>query len=89
MEERATCKLEFEVGITKEQVCELLSKYTAEYCIANFYPEREIGCKSVAFAVVDLPPKLLPQLYKDGAIKWIETLMSFHEPARDAAACAA
>ena len=70
-----TCKLIFPCGsITKIQLGALLRKYTADFEIANFYPE--IGIKSVTMAVVDIPREMVPVLYKNNALKSIEVISS-------------
>jgi hypothetical protein len=75
-----TCKLIFPFGsiTSKEQVATILSKHTKDWSIANFYPEMEVGCNKMTFAVVDVPEKIIPDLMKEHAIKDIDMMFTAH-----------
>jgi len=78
MADYATCRLIFPPGTAETVVGEVLSKYTKDFSVANYYPEREIGCLRIAFAVVDIPHQIIPQLHRDEAIQGVETMMTFN-----------
>ena len=74
-----TCKLIFSLGIIKdeEQLNELLKKYTDDFSIANFYPEKEIGCNKTTVAIIDVPQKIVTLLLKEKIVKEIDLMSSF------------
>jgi hypothetical protein len=74
----ATCKLIFPFGsITEEGVRQLLAKYTGDFAVANFYPDREIGCNHTTFAIVDVPQKVIQQLHHDARIQEIDPMTTY------------
>ncbi len=87
MVDYTACKLVFPVGINKPMVIALLSKYTSDYSIANFYAEKEIGCNKIAFAVVDVPHNIIPQLFRDEAITGIELITSYNSASSKCGGC--
>ena len=72
-----TYKLIFQHNsITKIQLEELLSKYTKDFSVANFYPEMKIGCNTITFAIVDFPQAILTSLWKESIIKNIDAMFT-------------
>lgn len=72
-----TCKLVFDVGIDMAGVGKLLSKYTKDFEIANFYGEKQIGGNKIAFAVVDIPHASLADIADDKLIKAVDSMKSY------------
>jgi len=72
-----TCKLIFPFGsVTREQVEQLLKRHTNDWDIANFYPEKEVGCNKMTFAVVDVPEDVVPSLLKESVVKDIDLMFT-------------
>ena len=69
-----TYKLIFQIGIQEKDVDDLLSKYSKDYIIHNFYPDKQIGCNRIAFAVVEMSQKDADLVSKEKTIKRIEVL---------------
>ena len=86
-ENYTTCKLIFPVDTPESQVKDLLTKYTTDFSIANFYSKREIGCNTIAFAIVDIPYKVITKLFLDEDIKGVEIITSFNGPPKTKECC--
>jgi len=83
-----TCKLIFPYGtITEEGVKQLLATYTEDFTIANFYPDREVGCNRISFAVVDIPLKVMQKLANDSKVKEIDPMTSYSKKPSNAECC--
>ncbi len=83
-----TCKLIFPYGtITREGIEQLLSKHTKNFEIANFYPDREVGCNRISFAVVDVPQKVIQNLLKEPSIKEIDPMNTHSKPVKHHECC--
>lgn len=83
-----TCKLIFPFGtITEEGVRQLLAKYTEDYSVANFYPDREVGCNRITFAIVDIPLKVMQQLANDSKVKEVDPMTSYSKRPSNAECC--
>ncbi len=83
-----TCKLIFPYNtITREGLEKLISKYTKDFEIANFYPDREIGCNRISFAVVDVPQKVVQSLLKEPSIKEIDPMNTHSKPSKSHDCC--
>jgi hypothetical protein len=74
----SACKLIFHYGKINniEQITELIGKYTNEFSIANFYPDRQIGSNRTTFAVVNIPQNIIPKIINNELVKDIDLMES-------------
>jgi hypothetical protein len=72
------CKLIFHYGkvISIEQIAEIISQYTNEFNIANFYPDQQIGSNKTTFAVINIPQDIIPKIINNELVKDIDLMGS-------------